>query len=192
MIKIGITGSIASGKTTVCKMLAGTIYPVFNADKSVKNFYKKKIFFSKIKKKLGLRNRKKLKTKIKNLIKKNKKNIYFLEKIIHPHVRKEMKFFVKKNKNKQILFFDIPLLVESKSMSYYDKIIFVNSKKPLRLNRYLDKGNKKEVFNLLEKRQLRPAKKIKYCDFIINNNSSLKLLKKNVKIIKRKLCMKSS
>ena len=41
MIKIGITGSIASGKTTVAKMLSGKKYPLFDADTEVKNIYKK-------------------------------------------------------------------------------------------------------------------------------------------------------
>ena len=72
-------------------------------------------------------------------------------------------------------------------MQGYDKIIFVNSRKDLRLKRYLKRGNNKRFFNLLNKRQLSPAKKIKYCDYVINNNNSLKLLKKNVKIIKNNL-----
>ena len=40
MIKIGITGSIASGKSTVAKFLSENKYPIFNADNEVKNIYK--------------------------------------------------------------------------------------------------------------------------------------------------------
>ena len=72
-------------------------------------------------------------------------------------------------------------------MKNYNKIIFVNSKKHLRLKRYLKKGNSKRIFNLLNKRQLPPVKKIKYCDFVINNNSTLNKLKKTVRILKYKL-----
>ena len=36
MIKIGITGSVASGKSTVAKILSRGIYPIFSADKIVK------------------------------------------------------------------------------------------------------------------------------------------------------------
>ena len=39
MIKIGITGSIASGKTTVAKMFSNQKYPLFIADKEVKKIY---------------------------------------------------------------------------------------------------------------------------------------------------------
>ena len=44
MIKIGITGSIASGKSTVAKMLARKKYPIFNADNEVKKIYRNKLF----------------------------------------------------------------------------------------------------------------------------------------------------
>ena len=41
---IGITGSIASGKTTVAQLMAGKKYPLFSADKIVSDLYKKKYF----------------------------------------------------------------------------------------------------------------------------------------------------
>ena len=49
-------------------------------------------------------------------------------------------------------------------MKNYDKIILVNSRKDLRIKRYLKRGNNKKIFNLLNKRQLKPANKIKFCD----------------------------
>ena len=42
MIKIGITGSMASGKSTVAKLMSRGKYPIFNADKIVGDIYKKK------------------------------------------------------------------------------------------------------------------------------------------------------
>ena len=83
------------------------------------------------------------------------------------------------------MVFEVPLLIESKLMSNYDVIIFVNSKKKLRLKRFLRRGKSINLFNFLDKRQLPAAKKIKYCDEVINNNFSLKKLRKNVKIIKK-------
>ena len=88
MIKIGITGSIASGKTTVARMLSGNKYPLFNADKEVKKIYKKNSFKKKILKKFKFKNKKNIKNKIKKIISSNKKNLKHLEKIIHPLVRK--------------------------------------------------------------------------------------------------------
>ena len=185
MIRIGITGSLASGKSTVAKIISSRKYPLFDADKVVKEIYKTSIFKNKILKKFKFKNKKNLRNKIKKTISINKKSLKDLEKIIHPLVRIEIIKFTKKNKRKKFLIFEIPLLIESKLMKYYHKIIFVSSREDLRLKRYLKKRNNKKIFNLLNKRQLPPAKKIKFCDYVINNNNSLKLLKKNVKIIKK-------
>ena len=92
-----------------------------------------------------------------------------------------------KNKNKKMVIFEIPLLIESKLMKNYDKIIFVNARKNLRKRRFAKKKKNIRIFNYLDKRQLSPVKKIKFCDYVINNNSSLNILKKNVKILKRKI-----
>ena len=44
MNKIGITGLIASGKSSVAKILSKNNYPIFDADLEVKKIYQKKIF----------------------------------------------------------------------------------------------------------------------------------------------------
>ena len=85
------------------------------------------------------------------------------------------------------MIFEIPLLIESRLMKNFNKIVFVNSKKKIRLKRYLKRGKNKKNFDLLDKRQLTPVKKIKFSDYVINNNNSLEFLKKNVKIIKSNL-----
>ena len=187
MIKIGITGSLASGKSTVAKMISSGKYPLYNADRAVQKIYQTNIFRAKAFKKFKLKNKKNIKNKIKKIISSDKKSLKVLEKIIHPLVREQIRKFTKKNNGKKFIIFEIPLLVESKQMKNYDRIIFVNSRKDLRLRRYLKKGNNKRFFDLLNKRQLSPAKKIKFCDYVINNNGSIKLLKKNIKNIMLKL-----
>ena len=47
MIKIGITGSIASGKSTFAKFLSQRKYPIFDADRSVASIYRDKYFLKK-------------------------------------------------------------------------------------------------------------------------------------------------
>ena len=187
MIKIGITGSLASGKSTVGKIISSGKYPLFDADKTVKKIYRTNIFKNKVYKKFKLKNKRNIKNKLKNIISSNKSTLLELEKIIHPFVRKKIKIFSLKNRKKDLLIFEIPLLIESKLMKNYDKIIFVNSRKDLRLKRFLKRGKSKKIFNLLNRRQLSPEKKIKYCDYVINNNGSLKLLKKNIKNIMLRL-----
>ena len=91
-----------------------------------------------------------------------------------------MKKFTIKNKNKKFLFYEIPLLIESKLMKYFDKIIFIRSKKQLRLKRFKSKNGDKKLFNLLNSKQMRDSKKIKYCDYLVVNEKNLKILKKDL------------
>ncbi len=186
MIKIGITGSLASGKSTVAKLISRGRYPIFNADKTVADLYKKRNFVKKIRKKFNISNSKNIKKKIKTLIQQDKKKLKKLELIVHPLVRKEM-FSLMRLKKKKILIFDIPLLIESKLMKYFDITVFVGAKRNIRLKRYLFKKGNRKIFTILDKRQLIPRKKIKICNHIIYNNSSLKVLKKNVKFLISKL-----
>jgi len=176
---IGITGTIASGKTTVAQLMAGKKYPLFSADKSVLNLYKKHSFKKTLIKKFKLNKNKKIKDQIKLILQKNKKNLYKLEKMIHPVVRKEMKIFLEK-KNK-LLFLEIPLLIESRLKKHFDKVVFVDTNKKIRLRRYLKRNGNKKTFSLLNNRQLSPAVKKKMCHYTINNNYSLAILKKTVK-----------
>jgi dephospho-CoA kinase len=177
---IGITGSIGSGKTTAAHLLAGKKYPLFSADKVVSNLYRKKNFKKILIKRFKLNNKKKIKDQIKLILEKDENNFYKLESIIHPLVRKEMINFLKK-KNK-IIFLEIPLLIENKLNKYFDKLIFIGATKKLRLKRYIKKRGEKKTFNLLDKRQISQTIKKNICDHIIDNNYSLAILRKNVKI----------
>jgi len=178
MIKIGITGSLASGKSTVAKLMSKKKYPIFDADRVVTNLYKRRNFLIKVKKKFYLKNLKNTKKKIKNLIREDKRALKQLELLIHPLVRKEMRIFMRKKKNAKIGIFEIPLLIESKLMRYFDTIIFVNAKKNIRLRRY---NGSREIFTTLDKRQIIPSKKIKISDHVIYNNNNLFKLKNDVK-----------
>ena len=87
-------------------------------------------------------------------------------------------FLKKKN---EILILEVPLLIESKLNKNFDKIIFVDAKKKIRLKRYLKTTNDNKTFEILNQRQLSSAVKRKVCDLVINNNYSLATLKNNVK-----------
>ena len=178
-MKIGITGSLSSGKSTVAKMLSKNKNILFSADEAVRKLYSNKVFKKKVRKKFNLKGEN-LKKEIK--IKLLKKEISFktLGKLIHPRVRIRMKKFYNTNKNKKILFFEIPLLIESKLINFFDYIILVIAPKKIRLKRYIKNGGEKEMFKILDKNQIPAQKKIQFCDFIIVNNKSLKILKQRV------------
>ena len=180
MIKIGITGSIASGKTTASKILSYKRGPLFSADKVVKNFYKTIHFKQLVAKKFHIVKNISLKDSISKAILKNKINIKKLEKLIHPLVRNKMRKFSTLNKNKNILFYEIPLLVENKLVKYFDIIIFIKASKKVRLKRFKSKGGETKLFNFLNKKQMIDSKKIKFCDHVIANEKNLNILKKNL------------
>ena len=179
MKRIGITGSLASGKSTATKIL-GKKGPVFNADKIVKKLYLQTKIRKYISKKLKIQNSSNLKSLIKKKILKDKSFFKKIEKIIHPLVREEMVNFVKKHKNKKFIFFEIPLLVESRLMKYFDIIFFIKAKKSLRLKRFKKKGGDRSFFNILNKKQFDDKKKAKHCDHIVVNEKNLNILKKNL------------
>ena len=139
MIKIGITGSLASGKTTASKILSAKKGPLFVADQEVKKLYKKKSFKNLLSKKFNIEKRKNIKSSLKKIITKDISNLKKLENIIHPLVRKEMRKFIKKNKNKKLLFFEIPLLIESNLMKNFDIIFLIKANKKTRIKGSLPK-----------------------------------------------------
>ncbi len=178
-MKIGITGSLSSGKSSVAKILSNNSNLLFSADIAVQDLYKSNLFKRKISKKFKL-NKVEIKKEIKEKLLSKKISLKDLGNFIHPAVRTKMKNFYKKNKNKKILFFEIPLLIESKLMNYFDYIILVVAPRKQRLKRYIKKGGNERMFNLLDKGQISPRKKVKFCDYLIVNNKSKIFLKRKV------------
>ena len=103
-----------------------------------------------------------------------------MKKIIHPLVRKEMNRFERKNKNKSFMYFEIPLLIESRLMNKFDVIIFIKANRNLRLKRFMQKGGSKKIFQILNKKQLSDAKKEKHSHYVIVNEKNKKILKKKL------------
>ena len=91
-----------------------------------------------------------------------------------------MRNFTSQNKNKKFLFYEIPLLIESKLMKYFNVVIFIKAKRKLRLRRFLSKNGDKKLFNTLNYKQMKDTKKIKYCDYVVVNEKNLNILKKNL------------
>ena len=171
MIIIGILGDIGSGKSYVANSFG---YPVFNADYEVSKLYKrnKKIFF-KLKKILPKYffsfpiN----KNEVSNAILANQNNLRQIIKIVNLEIRKKMNLFLKKNKKKEFIILDIPLLLENKINKKKDILIFIESKKSDISKRLKKRAN----FNPLLLKKFRSIQlplnyKKKRSQFIIKNN----------------------
>ena len=188
MIKIGITGDIGSGKSFVANQFG---FPVFNADKEVKKIYKNsKNCFIKLKKKLPkfIKSYPIKKKDLKKAVLENKNNLKKIEKIVHPEVQKNMKKFIKTNKNKKILVFDIPLLMENKIHKKNYILVYVDAKKK-DINKKLRKRKNydQKIIKKLRKLQLPLEIKKKKSDYLIKNDFKRLNLKKSVKILKNKI-----
>ena len=186
MKKIGITGSLASGKTTASKILSSRKGPLFSADSVVKKLYNNNNFKNLVRKKFKIRKKQNIKTTLRKRIPSHKNEKNKLEKIIHPKVRKEILKFFLQNKKKKYIFLEIPLLIESKLSKNFDVIFFIKTKKSLRLKRFLKKGGNKRLFHLLNSKQLGEKTKIKLCDEVISNEKNIKTLKKSLLYALRK------
>jgi len=188
MIRIGILGDIGSGKSFVAKAFS---YPVFNADYEVSKLYRKdKEIFNKLNKKLPKYIFKFPidKNEITLAILSNKNNLKKIINIVHKEIRKKMKLFLKKNKDKKIVILDIPLLLENKINNKKDILIFVDSKKKDIEKRLIKRKNfDRKLFNEFKKIQYSSKYKRKRSHFVIKNNFTKKSVRSGINYILNKI-----
>ncbi len=188
MIRIGLIGSIGSGKSFIAKLFK---YPVFNADNEVKFIYKNnRNCFDKLRKNLPnfIKSFPIVKNELIAAINHDKKNLKKISKIVHPLVRRRLEAFVKRNKKNKIVVLDIPLLVENKLYKKDDILIYVKSDRKIISERL----KKRKNFNIkmlknLKNNQLTLLKKRKLANYIIDNNLSRNIVKQKIKNIKKQI-----
>ena len=176
-IKIGITGSIGMGKSTVSSIFRNNNIKVWDADFEVHSLYKKgkegyksiTSIYPELEDKVEI-NRK----KVSNLIRDKKIDLKLIEGLIHPLLVKSREKFIKKNEEEEILIFDIPLLYETKAETWLNYVITIycseiNQIKRLKKRKDYDP---KKIKYLISK-QMSPIQKNKKADFIINTDQSM-------------------
>jgi len=188
MIRVAILGDIGSGKTFVSKQFG---FPVFNADEEIRKIYKNdNSCFLRIKKTLPkfISSDSLNKNELTKAILDDFKNLKKISSIVHPLVRRRLRKFLIKNKKKKLVILDIPLFIENKLNKKNDILIFIKAKKnEIQKKLRKRKNYNKKVFKNLRSIQLPLAKKKKISDFILVNNFKPKNIKKNIKIIKKKI-----
>tara|TARA_Y100001935_G_C17181998_1_gene445627 strand:+ start:159 stop:752 length:594 start_codon:yes stop_codon:yes gene_type:complete len=188
MIRIGIIGSIGSGKSFVAKLFK---YPIFDADKEVKYLYKNsRECFRKLNKILPkhVRSFPIKKKELITSINENKKNLRKISSIVHPMIRKKMKIFLNKKKNSKIIILDIPLLIENKLNKKKDILIFVKTNRKKIIERLKKRPNfNMRIFRSLKENQFNLSKKRRIANYIIDNNYSPNIMKKKINILKKKV-----
>ncbi|NDB48022.1 MAG: dephospho-CoA kinase [Proteobacteria bacterium] len=173
MIKVGILGSVGSGKSFVANIFKELGFNIFSADQVVsqiyernKNINKKISIFFKLKLNRGKIN----KNELRDTLKKNPKKFKYLNKIIHPIVRKKLILFLSKYKKTKLVVLDIPLLIENKMFNFVDIFIFVKTKPNIFKIRIKKRINlDKQFLKLLENQQADEKIKKSYADFTVDN-----------------------
>jgi dephospho-CoA kinase len=191
----GLTGSIASGKSTVSNFLKELNVPIVDADVIAKEVveigqpaYKKIVeaFGSEILLDSGEINRSFLGSIIFN----NKEKRLQLNEIVHPEVRREMKEqadqYIKQGE--PIVILDIPLLYEGNSIELVEKVIVVTVSEENQLKRLMNRnGLSKEDALLRIASQIPVKEKAARADYVINNNGDFEDTKRQVKDLLNKI-----
>ncbi len=177
MLKIGITGGIGSGKTTVCKVFEQLAIPVFYADIAAKQaMISDVILMEGIKNAFGpesyhqdgsLNN-----AHIAAIVFNNITELDKLNALVHPAVFKAFDQWVN-GKSSPYVLKEAALLFESGSYQQCDKNILVTSPMPLRLERVMqrDKVSEAQVRARMDK-QFSDEQKTKMADYFISNTPS--------------------
>lgn len=194
MIKVALTGNIASGKTQVEKFLLSLGYKVIDTDK-VNHFIIASDFDAINEIKTAFKEDDIL-DENENISREKLGKIVFsvgwkkikLEEILHKRINEKIDEFIENNKDEKIIFISIPLLYETKQESKYDKIIFISADEDIRLKRLmLRNGYTEQYAKTRIASQLKEAEKIKKSDYVIYNNSDFLNLKKQVDTVLKQL-----
>lgn len=181
MLKIGLTGGIGSGKTTVAKVFEVLGIPVYYADEAAKLLmhndellkqqlilhFGKETYFED-----GRLNRK----HVSSLVFDNKEKLELLNSLVHPATIADAKQWFSQQRSPYVVK-EAALLFESGTAEGLDYIIGVTAPAALRIKRVMDRDSvtadevKRRMAN-----QVDEAMKMKLCDFVLLNNEQELLL----------------
>lgn len=140
---LGLTGGIASGKSTLSNIFRELGIKIADADKIAKEISEredvlleiKNIFGNGVFDKNGVLDRKKLKDKVFS----DKSKLKKLNDIVHPKVWNEFKKIKEKTAKNDIIIFDVPLLFESGMDKMCDKVLLIYINKELQIKRMFER-----------------------------------------------------
>ena len=189
---VGLTGGIASGKSTVSNLFRKYGIEIVDADKVAKEVSEKKESIEKISNIFGKdildSDGKIVREKLREKAFKNRELLQELNKIIHPQVMEYFKRKKEENSKDEILIFDIPLLYETKMEYLCDKIIVVGVDVQKQIRRVVARdGSSEELAKKIIFNQMPLDEKIKKADIVVMNDGTLDELEAKVMKIYREL-----
>lgn len=192
MISIGLTGSIATGKSEVAKLFSAAGIPVFDSDAEVHGLYTERATGDLLGKVFpgvvvdGEIDRQLLGQKVLGSPEELKK----LEALIHPLVRKKRESFIAHWEKQRSPFavLDIPLLFETDQENELDYVVVVSATEDVQRKRAMARpGMTEQKLAGILARQMPDVEKRRRADFVIENSGSLEHLRTQVDALSRKL-----
>lgn len=185
MIKLGLTGSIATGKSTTAKLFGQEGVPVHDADAAVHAIYQNEGV-----KPVGalipsaIRNGVVDRSFLKAALGEDPALFPKLEAIVHPLVQARETTACQKARaaGHPIMVFDIPLLFETGGEARMDKVVVVHCKPKTQLARLLARpGMDEATAHMLMARQMPQAEKIARADFLISTDHGVEAARTSVR-----------
>lgn len=189
---VGLTGGIASGKSTVSNIFRKFGLKIIDADKVAKEISQREDVEREIKNFFGpviiKKDNQVDRAKLKEIVFSDEKKLKVLNSMIHPKIIFEFKKIKEKSDKNDIIIFDVPLLFEVGMDKLCDKIIlvFINREEQVRRIQERDKISKELCEKIIDA-QLNLEEKIAKADIIIDNNGSLEELKIKVNNVYQEL-----
>lgn len=191
ILKVGITGNIGSGKSIVSDFIQNLGYSVIRSDliakellandsglkNKIENHFGKEVYID------GKLNTKYLADKVFT----SKRNVNLINSIVHPATIKKINELIELGSHKSnLVFIESALIFEAKIESMFDRIVLIYLDKKERIERVKKRENvsDEEILKRM-KFQIDDEKKKNRVDFLINNNSSIYILHKNVSFLIR-------
>ena len=177
MLKIGLTGGIGAGKSTVASIFKVLGVPVFDADATAKNLLNTDLVlreqvitaFGSETYKNGLLDRKYLATLVFN----NSEQLAKLNALVHPATIAAMEKWTSGFTDMPYIIKEAALLFEAGTHEGLDYIIGVTAPVELRIARVMQRDHvlREEVLGRMQ-HQLDDTEKMKRCNFVIDNNET--------------------
>jgi dephospho-CoA kinase len=186
MFVIGLTGSIAMGKSTTARLFAEEGVPVHDADAAVHRLYEGEAVAPIEAAFPGVTKGGKVdRTALGQRVAGDKEALRRLEQIVHPLVRGTETEFLRKAKasGAKVVVLDIPLLLETGGDQRVDAVVVVSAPADVQRARLLERGIGMDRLEALLARQMPDAEKRKRADFVVDSSRGIEPARAQVRQI---------
>ena len=186
---LGLTGSIATGKSFIANIMANKKIKSFSSDAAVAELLQSTEVIESIKQSKELsaavKQGKIDKESLSHIVfNENYDALSILEKIMHPKVKEAIENFIQNNKDEKFLLLEIPLLFEKNYQSLCHKVIMTYCSERDQQERALKRTNlDKNRLNFIIKRQMAIKEKAALADYIVYTGGSKQYSEKQIEQI---------